>query len=422
MRGWRNCVVLFAALFVGLGALCTDSLAGEGDFKANVFGSLGLSLSDSGSLGFIRDYDQRMPVRRGELSYLGDSNLGVQFFAQYKKISGVLQFLGRDRQGSDVEHFVNYAYVDVHVSNELTLRIGKNPLEIYLTSDNRAVGYSQLWIRPVPEVYSLLFAESCPGVDIRYDQPLGDGILTVNGFVGTLGISLLPKTASSADYDYKYDPLLGIAVRFSTFDSVFFVSYMNARVKHLDAELASLTPVFTSMALYGIPGADKFARFTGMDDVPVHYIIAGGSTELDEWILKGEVDCFVFEQVGNLRVTTGYLMAGYRLGEWIPYGILAGLHLKKDNIEIPVASLAEFPQEAALAAEAMNTIYKHVHGGQVSVNLGVRWDFRPEMAMKLQWGHYWVKEGGSLLWRTLNEEGYDKAQVNVLSASFDFAF
>ncbi len=421
----RVCVRFFAYLALvssfGLGSLSTVMAAtGDFSFRVNTFGTLGLASSDSDTLGFIRDYQQKEPLEKGKISWLADSNLGVQFNARYKKISGGIQLLARDRTDNDLRHLINYAYLDVQFGHNFIVRVGKNPLELYLSSDNRAVGYSQLLLRPVSEFYAMLFEESYPGIDARYSWQLENGILTLEGFTGTFDISFLPENTASKDY--SYDPMVGVILKYSTFDSTFLLSYLWANVTDVAPLFSSLIPVFSLLDNYRVPCADRFADIARIDDSSVHYFIAGASTQLDEWTLKGEVNHFMFKDMGDIQLTTGYLLAGYVWGEWTPYGVIAGVHTKKDKLKIPLESLAGFPDDVVLASAMMNSLYERVGSDQISLNLGVRWDFRPGMAMKAQWGTYHVKGGGVLLWDALSEKAYDGGNVNIFSASLDFAF
>lgn len=413
--------MLVSALLLGSG-FCSLCVAGIEDvrFRVNTFGSLSLSVSDSDTLGFIRDYHQKTPVEQGKIVWQADSSLGVQLNAHYKKFSGGVQLFARERKENDLEHLINYAYIDTRIGHDCTVRIGRNPLELYLASDNRAIGYSQLILRPVPEFYAMLFGESYPGVDVHYTRRLTTGILSLEGFAGTFDVSLL--TRDTATTDYRYDPMVGFVVKFSTFDSTFLASYLWANVTDVAPVFKQLGPALSLLDSYGIPDADKFRKIVDMDDVPVHYFIAGASTQKNAWIVKGEVNHFWFKQVGDIHISTAYLLVGYVTGEWTPYGVLAGVHTRKDDLGIPVAAFAGFPQEAVSVAETLNSLYKRVYSGQLSFTLGVRWDFRQNMALKMQWGYYHVDGGGLLLWNALDEKAYDGGDVSVVSVSLDFAF
>ncbi len=416
-----RCFLLVAVLFVGLGFHSEGMATDEFSFQVDGFGSLGLSLSDSDSLGFIRDYHQKESIERGKIAWLADSDLGVQFAAQYANFSTVLQLLARERLDNDPYRFVNYAYIDVRLGKGFTLRLGKNPLELYLSSDNRAVGYSLLPLRPVSEFYTMLFEESYPGVDLIYRTRFRDGVLTFQGFTGTFCASLFPEGGGGDTF--RYDPMVGFVAKYNNEAGLFSASYLWGNVTDVTPLIREqLFPALTSLESYGVPGAEEFAKMARIDDVPVHYFIVGASTEMGAWQLRGEANFFLLNYVGNTRMASAYLQAGYAMGNWTPYVILAGGYTKKDKVEIPAAYLAGLPQEAAFIADTANGIYKRLAFNQVSVNLGVRWDFHSKMAMKIQWGYYHVQGGGILLWNALDSEAYNGGDVNILSTSIDFVF
>ncbi len=183
-----------------------------------------------------------------------------------------------------------------------------------------------------------------------------------------------------------------------------------------------LYPSLRLLESYGISEAGDFAEMARLDDVPVHYFIAGASTQAGDWTFKGEANYFLFDKIGNTRMLSAYLQAGYAIGEWTPYIIFAGGHTKKERIEIPAASLESLPEEAVFIAGMANSFYKRLAFNQVSVNLGVRWDLRRNMAVKTQWGYYHVQGGGILLWNALDNRAYDGGDVNIVSACLDFIF
>ncbi len=415
---------LLSFLLLFLPGWCSVALAAVGDFKfeVNAFGSLSCSLSDSDSLGFIRDYQQKKPVEKGEFTCLADSNIGVQFNTRYKNFSAVLQLLARERLESDLRHLVNYAYIDVLLGSDFTVRVGKNPLELYLSSDNRVVSYSLLPLRPVSEFYTMLFDESYPGVDLHYRRQFEDGLLTLDAFTGTFDAALLPESVGTKDFGY--DPMAGVAVRYSIGESVFLVSYLWARVTDIHPIIErTLLPAMQFFEKIGVPHSREFVEMVRTDSAPVHYFVIAGSTQMKNWVFRGEANYVLFDFIGNMRISSGYLQAGYEIGNWTPYAVLAGVYTKKDDIELSVDSFAEeLPEDIVYAAYLANGLYRRLASRQFSLNLGVRWDFHPGMAMKVQWGYYHVRGGGILLWDALNEDAYNGGDVNVLSASVDFAF
>lgn len=384
------------------------------------FGTVSLSTSDSDDLGFVRDYQQNSPLQKGRFSYLADSNFGLQLTSVYKKVTGTVQLLARGRIENDLEHLVNYAFIDFHLTRDVTLRLGKNPFELYLSSDNREVGYSQMMVRPVSEFYTLLFVESYPGIDMRYQHVLSGGILTLNGFAGAFDVSFLPESGTSKDY--SYDPMAGLTVRYETFESTYLFSYLTARISDLSTSLDLLRKQLHSLRGSSVPGVDHLEESFDLEGAFAHYFIAGISTQLGNWALQSEVNYFLLHRVGNMRLLSGYMSAGYHIGNWTPYGILAGICSRKDDSGFDRSARSTLPEEAAAMVQLADIFYERVSANQLSVGLGLRWDFHPGVAMKFQWGHYWVERDGIMLWKALNEEAHTGGEVDLFSLSLDYAF
>ncbi len=423
----KSCISPFVNLFIInifylLLSVCSVFANPLDDFhyRINMFGTLGFSTSDSDSLGFIWDYEQDDAAEKGHLSLKGDSNLGVQFRGGTKWFSGTLQLLARDRVDSELQDFVNLAFIDFYFGHNLTVRAGRIPWEVYLHSDSRAVGYSQLSVRPSPEFYALRFGESYSGVDIRYKRSVASGFLTLGMFAGTCDINF--SSGGPNEISMTYNPMAGISTRYEIDQLTLFASYLWANATDFPPMFRQLAMLMGEMERQGVPGATDFREIFEMDKVSTHNFMVGFLADAGSWTFQGEGNVFVFDKVGSTRMYMGYLLAGYRIGNWIPYTILAGSDATKDDVGFAPAVIANSPQETAGLMLAMNEMYNGIYASQASVNIGLRWDFYTKAALKWQWGHYRVEENGTVLWRALDERAPEGGKINVFSMALDFAF
>jgi hypothetical protein len=58
---------------------------------------------------------------------------------------------------------------------------------------------------------------------------------------------------------------------------------------------------------------------------------------------------------------------------------------------------------------------------QHTLSLGVRWDLREDLALKMQWDHHWVAAYGGGLWIQEQPLTEDR-ELNTLSANLNFVF
>jgi hypothetical protein len=105
------------------------------------------------------------------------------------------------------------------------------------------------------------------------------------------------------------------------------------------------------------------------------------------------------------------------MGDFTVYGML-GRSLSK----LPVLST---PNWSSISSDAQNLATRLTYGingsraRQSTLSIGTRWDFHPQMALKVQLDHFWVSPTGSGLWVG---PSLSAARPNVLSATLDFTF
>jgi hypothetical protein len=116
----------------------------------------------------------------------------------------------------------------------------------------------------------------------------------------------------------------------------------------------------------------------------------------------------------------GFVSLGYRRGNFLPYVIISGS--RASEIRQAQTSWAALGSDAVLLQNGALTALNSPRMAQSTLSLGMRWDFDSRAALKLQWDHVRVRDGGWGLWTS--SIGSDRAagSANVLSASIDFVF
>ncbi len=418
----KICLKLIAfALFIWLGISPAQAqFPTDPRFQANVFGSMVVATQDAENIGLVRDYEQRHGLERGTLSFTDETNIGMQFSLEYSKIKGVVQFVGRNRVHDDFKHLIGYAYLDYTLSDSFTLRGGKIPFEHYLNSDTRAVGYTRLTVRPIPEFYTLLFTESFNGINLKYKTALDTGWFWAAVFGGSQGAYL--PTEETYAHSYSYDPLAGAVFTWETLSGKLTASYMWAAIRGFSGKYPEFSSYWKMMPRDIFPDAHIMTEAFEADGSDIHYFSLGVSKDIDSWRLQSEVNYVLFPAIGDMEMFSGYVSAGYQIGKWTPYLVLAGSSTQKNDVRLEAASLAILPEEAQKAVLVSTETFNNIAANQVSMGVGLRWDFKPGMALTCEWNHYRVDEHGTLLWRDISDEAQDGGNVNVVSLSLDFAF
>lgn len=143
-----------------------------------------------------------------------------------------------------------------------------------------------------------------------------------------------------------------------------------------------------------------------------------------EWQWSAEV---VRVSAAPLTVeNTAYATLGHRFGDWTPYigygrarNALAVLPLPAWAAALtPVIGPVGAAQAQGLGSVVVTSL-NNARVQQSSWSLGVRWDFHPQAALKLQWDRVRVQPSGSSLWTGADGQA---GNANVATAVVDFIF
>ncbi len=381
------------------------------------------SFSGFGSLGVARsDYDQAdftSSILKGEGTGASqefnpnlDSRLGAQLgVALAKKWSAVVQIGVEQRYDLSYEPQVEWANIKYQATPDLAVRVGRIALPIFLAADYRKIGYAYPWVRTPTEVYGGVPITNNDGVDLAYRWQYAGVKHTTQAFYGKTRIHLTDTTGvkahglAGATHTIEWGP--------ATFRMSAFTTVLNVNI------VRELFDGYRQFGPAGIALADKYdvidKRFTG-------YAI-GVNYDPGKWFVMAEAGqkngrSFLAKSVGM------YASAGYRAGEWTPYVSYAMTESKSPTND-PGLSLAGMPgRQAAVAAQlnaGLDKLLKTM-ASQTSVAVGVRWDFRPDMALKLQYDRATPRDGSRGTLINL-EPGFESGRpVNVTSAVLDFVF
>jgi len=108
-----------------------------------------------------------------------DSRLGLQIDVGINDWfsltgQGLVRKDGEDYYGAKAA----LAFAKFKLSDALSVRAGRVPLTVFMISDYRHVGYSNITLRPSQEVYSQVPIDSVDGADVTWQRNFGDTTVT----------------------------------------------------------------------------------------------------------------------------------------------------------------------------------------------------------------------------------------------------
>ncbi|MAZ86730.1 MAG: hypothetical protein CL693_03730 [Cellvibrionaceae bacterium] len=310
-----------------------------------------------------------------DISFNPDSIFGLQISADLGRgLSATGQITGSG--GEDFDATIAWAYLSYELNDSWTMVAGRQRLPLYFYSDYLDVGYAYHWTRAPIETQAPI--DTLDGVQFRYQGSLGDWDtrLQVYGGSGKNDFSIISDEANAEN-------IVG-AVLYASND------WLQLRATYMvtDFYFKETGPAFGQ-------GEDNAvgSAFTG---IAAHASFGQGFV-IAEVVTYGFDE--VFQPTGWDDYIGGYISGGYRLGDFTPH-----ITFSSENQEI---------KDSAFSMAGLTD----GDDATDSVTVGVRWDFHPQAAFKLE---YQVRMDES----DDNIKAFygDRNEVDLASLGFDVIF
>ncbi len=409
--------VLRRALAVtALGCLHAAARAGDGDLPTWTFGGFG-TVSAVHSTEKLADYTAS-PLSPGQAGFGKrwavdvDSRLGAQLGVQLdKRWSAVVQVVSERNVEHNYKPEVEWANIKYQATPDLSLRLGRIALPLYLAADYRKASYALPWVRPPVELYSTMPISNSDGFDASYRWNVAGTKQTTQFFFGGTSIRL------ARDFDAKARRMMGLTQRATAGALTVQATAANAIF-----QVPAGGELFDVLSQFGPTGQALAARYD-IRSKRVSVFSAGFTYDPGAWFVTGEIGRTNTRSLLGDQ-TASYLSGGYRFGALTPYATFSTVHA---NMAVQVAGLPTAglpPPVAALALQAnavLNDFLREVPT-QHAVSAGVRWDAGASYALKLQLERARPHDGSS--GTLMNAQpGYRSGKsFNVISLSADFVF
>ncbi|RDK04117.1 hypothetical protein DLM46_03855 [Paraburkholderia lacunae] len=407
------------------------------------FSTLGLTYNDNDSAGVITSYMQKKPATHGVSAYL-DSVVGVQLeWRPLQNTSVVAQAVSRP--SNDMQPELRMGYLRQQFGNDFAVRLGRIRSPVFFDSDVAEIGYAYLTVRPPIPVYGDVNSVNViDGGDVQWRHAFGGTAILVQGYFGHDGYrhyfyNLNPVSAADA----SVNGIAGLSVSASLPNVTFRVSrtwiksytFRSGQLDQLNAGLGQLSSSLTALAANPfLPPAlaESLRNQAGgiegyenpFDSHPIYTSIGFDST-LGKWRVQGEWTLLDSRSAIVGKYRSYQFTVGYSHGNFTPYVSYA----RRDRTSPPfdASALSATGLNPALDAGlaqmrgALNQAAQFADLSTRAASVGVRWDFREGMALKLQYDRITTPNSmtpGNFAVSTLPY----KNTVNLISATFDSVF
>ena len=391
--------------------------------KISGFGTGALTFTDTDKAEFARP-NQASGARKSPRTGV-DSNLGLQASTEINSwLSATAQGLVRKDGEEGFGAELAWAFVKAKVSDNVSIRVGRIGLPVFMISDYRNVGYANTMLRPPSDMYSQVPFDNIDGVDGSFQQSFGDTTLTAQLAYGKTEATLNAGSGVLVTLDAKDLLALNLVAE----RGPLVVRVGRADAKATIANSVSLNTLVGGLratgAGYGFSQLAPLANELSVDNKKVSFTSAGAILDWNNLLVQTEIGKRKTDSYIN-DTTSWYVMGGYRFGKFLPY--ISHSQLKADNIvanTVPAACPPGYPAACtptlrALSAGVTRLTTTGTQGQQSTDTIGVRWDFHASAALKVQIDRIKPKNGQGLL---LQPAAGFTGPVTVGAVAIDFVF
>ena len=351
-----------------------------------------------------------------------DSNLGLQ---ADMPVNSWLSFTGQVLVRKDAEeHYgaeLGWAFAKARINDELSVRVGRVGLPVFMISDYRNVGYANTMLRPPAEIYSQVPFNSIDGADITWQHSVGDTTLTSQLAYGSV------KSPLSGDIHAKGKQIAALNV--SAEHGPFIVRAGHARAKITVEDSTSLNTLVAGLraagAGYRFPQLATLADEIEAKEKQAHFSSLGLAMDWNNIVVQTEFAKRKTKAYIN-DTTSWYVMGGYRFGKFLPYYSHANLKVDSAVVNtVPAACPVGYPAACTPTMQALGAGVRRLpntgvgQGEQTTDSIGVRWDFASSVALKAQIDRVKPKNGNGLF---VNAKPGFTGPVTVGAVALDFVF
>ena len=389
----------------------------------------GLQISGFGSLSTYRGDDAQVTVRPGdrvkngsrdgEWRWDGDSVIGLQLrWEAQEHIELVWQVQASDDLVNRYRPRTEWAYLAWRPSPDWTLRLGRQPLPLFLHSETTRVGFAHTAVRPMSAVYGLNSSEPIDGINLSWSREALGGQLSLDLGGGKNSVTV-PRgrvdTRSLAAGALRWQRE-GLSLRLGV--AAFRFDLLSAA---LDAQFAALSQP-GSICINCASVLQQRAATRGVEGGLINL---GLNWEHGDWTLTAEALRRGGNSVFLPESSAWYAQLSKRFGVLTPYAAIGASRFN----EPPLGLQARPDAPAAVGASVLllERTLQRPFGRRVLL-AGLRWDLHEQAALKLQYERW---TAGDITTPRSGEITLDvpragtpawDGRVGLLALSLDFVF
>jgi hypothetical protein len=419
-------LVAIGLIAPGVAALAQDGAADR--VTVSGFGTVAAEYSTERQADFSGSLIQPNGVgHTAEFAGGPDSRFGLQGRADFgERLSSVVQLVAQHQYDNEYAPQIEWANVKFKLRPDLSVRLGRTELPVFMLSDSRLVGYANLTLRPPVEVYSSDPMTSNDGVDLTWRVDFDDAVGTLQALAGR------SRARFPEDLQVTASRTRGLNFAYESGALTLRLHYTSTRVDLRSGSIDSLLQGYRQLgaALATLPGlqgaaarATALAKTYDPTDVGISFLTVGIAYDPGAWVITAEWAADVNPTVFFDR-KAWYTTIGRRFGNWTPYVTRAEIRSgRRTESDVSSALLATPLASSAAALDAgLNRFLATLAPTQRSVSLGVRWDLARHFDLKLQYDRVMLGAGSAGTLVNTQPTFRPGGKLGVFGLGLDFVF
>ncbi|MFT4993160.1 MAG: hypothetical protein ACI965_000178 [Paraglaciecola sp.] len=361
-------------------------------------------------VGVIDDKNVSYQGYDDSLSFAQNSLLGIQLEAKLnEQFSVTTQLLAHssDTRDSGVE----WLYLTFQPVNGLRFKAGRMRTPFFSYSDVLDVGYAYHWANPPQQVYNAFLFDNYDGLNASYEIVASEFSFELEAYTGKFDDEI--SIGGTGKVAVETEDFYGLALIFKS-------GNLKARVSsHLGS------------ANFDIPSLQSFANILRQANFQqsADSLTTTGDVKAEQISISyDELDYFLSSEYIRIRgdtlvvprVDSYYFTAGYINYPFTYHATFANNSTSYKDI------VNEIPSGVAPQVDALLYGYTAIYQGLPkdilkSLTLGVRWDFKVGMALKVDVSHLQGEPGERSFFRIDDPQSYDY-KTNLVQVAWEWVF
>lgn len=266
-----------------------------------------------------------------------------------------------------------WAFLSYDLTDSLRVNAGRLRTPFYKYSEFRDVGYAYDWSRVPRSVYGLGF-DTIEGASLYHTTTLGNFDSTLQLIVGSYGGD---EKIYDATAEAQIDNITGVTWELGQDGYSFRMAYLIGKSTfYIDGLDTPTTGLYAQLTAFGL-GA--LAQNLDVVDESSSFAGVGFNIDKNDWILVSEIIKATVDNSFIPDQEAYYISVGHRFDNITPY-----VSFEKEDITAKTELYAAIPTTSPVFAP-VSTVVNTQQLDRNTMNLGVRYDFHPSAALKVQY-------------------------------------